>query len=37
MASFTSPQHLEFLDNAFVNIQNMGFKTSKMDHIALQY
>ena len=37
MASFTSPQHLEFLDNAFVKIQNMEFKTSKMDHIALQY
>ena len=37
MASCTSPQHLEFLDNAFMKIQNMGFKTSKMDHIALQY
>ena len=37
MASCTSPQHLEFLDNTFMKIQNMGFKTSKMDHIALQY
>ena len=28
---------LEFLDNASMKIQNMGFKTSKMGQIALQY
>ena len=28
---------LEFLDSACVKIQNIGFKTSKMDQIVLQY
>ena len=28
---------LEFIDNACMKIQNMGFKTSKMGQIAPQY
>ena len=31
------PSDLKFLDNAHVKIQNMGFKTSKLDQIALHY
>ena len=38
MASCTSVQWLRnFLDNACTKIQNMAFKTSKMDQIALEY
>ena len=38
MASCISVQWLRnFLDNAYTKIQNMAFKTSKMDQIALEY
>ena len=35
--SYLSSMTSNFLDNACAKIQNMVFKTSKMDQIALEY